>query len=68
MPRVSARMMKSTANLVRRSCITLHCRQQTIFMLEADVTYHESDTRNPFFRPISEEIARLLIVCFLMMT
>ena len=26
--------MKSTANLVRRSCITLHCRQQTIFMLK----------------------------------
>ena len=23
--------------------------------------YHESDTRNLFFRPISEEIARLLI-------
>ena len=23
--------------------------------------YHESDTQNPFFRPISEEIARLPI-------
>ena len=62
-PHVSARMMKNTANLVRRSCITLHCRPADDFHAKTRLTSRimRVDTRNSFFRPISEEIARLLI-------